>query len=553
LAFLYRQNSSYFWYNPATMKQTSTDKLIIYQIFTRLFGNTKQTNKYYGSLEENGSGKFNDVNHNALKSIKDLGISHVWYTGIIEHATMTDYTAFGIKKDNPLVVKGIAGSPYAVKDYYDVNPDLAVDVTNRMKEFEELVLRTHNSGLKVIIDFIPNHVAREYCSDAKPKRVKDFGETDDTTKAFARDNNFYYLPNEKFRVPDEVNPPVRPDEVFDEIPAKATGNDVFSASPNINDWFETIKLNYGIDYLDNHSKHFDPIPDTWKKMKDILLFWAKKGIDGFRCDMAEMVPTDFWEWVIQEVKQKFPSVIFIAEIYNPQLYHEYIFKGGFDYLYDKVGLYDSLRRLIEGNGNTNDITRVWQNESGDFANHMLRFLENHDEHRIASKEFAGDPFRAIPAMALSAFLHTGPLMLYFGQEIGIKSTESTGFKSADGRTTIFDYWSLEEIIAWNNKGKWNTLRLQYANNHGQSKNYNDARLYAFLRYTQTQKLLFLFNFDQNESYETELRIPELALEMMGYTGELTLLKADKKLLKLESNEAFLININPNSYLVFDIC
>ena len=366
------------------MSLPTSDKIVVYQIYTRLFGNLNTTNKFYGNRDENGVGKFNDITDKALTSLKKFGISHVWFTGVIEHATMTDYSAFGIPKDNPYVVKGIAGSPYAIKDYYDVNPDLAVDVPNRMKEFEALVERSHRADLKVIIDCVPNHVARQYHSDVKPKGVKDFGEEDNKNVSFDPQNNFYYLPNQAFQVPDNV--PIPPGvEAFPyaENPAKATGNDVFAAKPSINDWFETVKLNYGVDYLNGRQKHFSPIPSTWLKMRDILLYWAQKGVDGFRCDMAEMVPFEFWGWVIPEVKKVYPNQLFIAEIYNPTEYHNYLFNGKFDYLYDKVGLYDSLRRLMEGHGHAGDITRVWQNESGNFSNRMHRFLENHDEQRIA--------------------------------------------------------------------------------------------------------------------------------------------------------------------------
>ncbi len=523
-----------------------TDKLVVYQIYTRLFGNLKTTNKFYGSIEENGCGKFNDINDKALQQLKKLGVSHVWFTGVIEHATMTDYSKNGIPQDNPLVVKGIAGSPYAIKDYYDVDPDLAVDVKNRMNEFEALVKRSHTNGLKVIIDCVPNHVARSYHSDKKPKGIKDFGEDDDKTKVFDSNNNFYYIKDQMFVVPSEVNPPVVPKTNYTEIPAKATGNDVFSAKPSINDWFETVKLNYGVDYLDNRSKHFEPIPSTWLKMRDILTYWAKKGVDGFRCDMAEMVPFEFWGWVIPEIKKVNPDIIFIAEIYNPQTYKQYLFEGKFDYLYDKVGLYDALRRLMEGHGNANDITRVWQNESGDFSNRMLRFLENHDEQRIASKYFANNPFKAIPSMVVSSALHTGPVMLYFGQEVGVKPTVAEGFSGEDGRTTMFDYWGVPEFQNWVNNHQYDggkltaeqkSLRkiyaeilkftneneaikdgkfydLQYVNGNGQTVNYNDQKIYSYLRFTDNQKLLFICNFDLEKSYSTGVFIPQGAWEMM---------------------------------------
>ncbi|GAB3181685.1 alpha-amylase family protein [Telluribacter humicola] len=516
------------------------DKLVIYQIFTRLFGNLNTTNKFNGTRDENGVGKFNDITNAVLNELKTFGVTHVWYTGVIEHATMTDYTDYGIQQDHPLIVKGIAGSPYAVKDYYDVNPDLAVNVKERMKEFEALVERTHSNGLKVLIDFVPNHVARQYHSDAKPAGVKDFGEEDNTTVPFAPTNNFYYISGQDFRVPEGVKAPVEFSAPYQESPAKATGNDVFQAQPTINDWFETIKLNYGVDYLNGRSKHFDPIPSTWLKMRDILTFWTRKGVDGFRCDMAEMVPVEFWAWVIPEIKKVNPKIIFIAEIYNPAEYHNYIRNGQFTYLYDKVGLYDAVRRLMEGKGTVEDITRVWQKESGDIAQHMLRFLENHDEQRIASKYFAGDPLAAIPAMTLSATLHTGPLMIYFGQEVGVNPTQAEGFQGEDGRTTIFDYWGVPEFQQWVNGGKFdggklspqqkelrdfyqrlnhfvlnneaiyrgNFFDLQYANVDGQSSDYDKTRVYSYLRYTDEQKLLCVYNFDKSRIINTSVHIPE---------------------------------------------
>ncbi|MFN3849923.1 MAG: alpha-amylase family glycosyl hydrolase [Spirosomataceae bacterium] len=571
------------------MTKEKTDKIAVYQIFTRLFGNTKTTNKFNGTIEENGCGKFNDITDKALVELKKFGVSHVWYTGVIEHATMTDYSKFKIKQDNPLVVKGIAGSPYAIKDYYDVNPDLAVNVKNRMKEFEALVDRTHKNGLKVIIDCVPNHVARQYNSDAKPKGVKDFGEDDDKSGVFKNSNNFYYIPNQDFHVPDGVNPPIKPSGYYSENPAKATGNDVFSAKPSINDWFETIKLNYGVDYLNNRTKHFEPIPDTWLKMRDILTFWAKKGVDGFRCDMAEMVPVEFWGWVIPEIKKVNPSVIFIAEIYNPNEYKNYLFNGKFDYLYDKVGLYDALRRLMEGHGNANDITTVWQRESGDFGNRMLRFLENHDEQRIASKYFAKNPFHAIPAMTLSATLHGGPIMVYFGQEVGVNPTQAEGFQGEDGRTTIFDYWGVPEFQAWVNEGKFDGAKLsaeqkklrkfytdllnfsqksdaikngafydlQYVNKDGQSMGYNDYKIFSYLRYTKNQKLLFICNFDLEKSYSTTVRIPQHAFELMGLNPngnyKFTEIFMNKGLeISTDAPSGLKIDLAANSVYVFEI-
>ncbi len=289
------------------------DKLIIYQIFTRLFGNQNTTNRPYGSRDENGVGKFNDINEAALKAIRQFGASHIWLTGIIEHATETDYSAHGIRPDDPSVVKGRAGSPYAVKDYYDVDPDLAVDVPNRMAEFEALVLRTHSHGLKVIIDFVPNHVARQYQSDSKPAGIADLGQHDDTRLAFSSANNFYYLPGQQFVSPDQDPLPHRTNSAsspkLNEFPAKVTGSGSLTATPDINDWYETVKLNYGYNVFDG-SSHFDPVPATWHQMLDILLFWAEKGVDGFRCDMAHMVPDSFLELGHQPGKTASPTTDF---------------------------------------------------------------------------------------------------------------------------------------------------------------------------------------------------------------------------------------------------
>lgn len=440
------------------MQQEPTQKMIVYQAITRLFGNKEVTNKTYGTLEENGVGKMADFTNQALQGIKELGVTHVWYTGIIEHALLTDYSAFGIPLDDADVVKGRAGSPYAIKDYYDVNPDLAVDVNSRMTEFEQLVTRTHAVGLKVIIDFVPNHVARAYHSDAKPAGVMDLGEGDDVTVSFKASNNFYYLPGEEFKPPLRYNPlaentVLSEDKKFKEVPAKATGNDQFTATPGVNDRFETVKLNYGIDIQNNRKNYFEPIPSTWQKMKDILLFWANKNVDGFRCDMAEMVPVEFWQWAIPQVKAVNPEIVFIAEIYNPAQYRNYIQTGHFDFLYDKVQLYDTLRLLVNDNSNTADINAIQKSLEG--INHqMLHFLENHDEQRVASKYFAGDYWKVVPAMVISATIDKGPVMIYFGQEVGEPAVGAEGFQGEDGRTTIFDYWGVPQHQKWVNGGKY---------------------------------------------------------------------------------------------------
>ncbi|MDR1584599.1 MAG: alpha-amylase family protein [Prevotellaceae bacterium] len=426
-------------------------KFVIYEVIPRLFNNPVNANKWKGNIEENGCGKFNNFTEKALSEIKALGATHVWYMGIIEHATQTGYSAYGIRKDHPAVVKGKAGSPYAIKDYYDVNPDLAEDARNRMNEFEQLVERTHKAGMKVIIDFVPNHVARRYHSDAKPEGVSDFGENDHPEWFFSPLNNFYYIPGQPFNPGFDI-------QGYAEYPAKATGNDCFTASPNETDWYETVKLNYGVNYVEGMQKQFTPIPDTWNKMRDVLLFWASKSVDAFRCDMAEMVPVEFWGWVIPQVKKKYPEILFVAEIYQPAEYRNYICNGKFDYLYDKVGMYDTLRGIMSRNHSAQGITYAWQ-KLGDISGRMLNFLENHDEQRIGSGFFCGSGIYAQPGMIVTATLTQGPVMIYFGQELGELGMDSEGFSGVDGRTSIFDYWSVKSIQAWANDGKFDGGKL----------------------------------------------------------------------------------------------
>ena len=521
-----------------TMEQN--EKMIIYQVFTRLFGNNEVNNVYNGSLQENGCGKMDDFTNKALHEIKKLGATHIWYTGVIAHASQTDYSAYNIPRNHPSVVKGKAGSPYAIRDYYDIDPDLAVNVDHRMKEFEALVKRTHSNGLKVIIDFVPNHVARQYHSIAKPAGVKDLGEDDDNTQAFDVNNNFYYIPGT--RLEGEIDFYNEQEGTYEEMPAKATGNNRFDAYPNKTDGYETVKLNYGVDYMGNTGNHFSPIPDTWNKMKDILLFWASKGIDGFRCDMAEMVPCEFWGWVIPQVKKLHPELIFIAEVYNPNEYRNYIFNGHFDYLYDKVGLYDTLRAIVCGYGSATAITNCWQSVN-DIQSHMLNFLENHDEQRIASDFFAGDARKALPALLVSACMNTNPMMIYFGQELGEEGMDSEGFSGRDGRTTIFDYWSVDSIRRWCNHGRYNLhllndqekeLRrfyyhvlnlcneekaisqgeffdLMYANQGNWLM--NEHRQFAFLRKHANEVLLILVNFDEMPM-PVSVNVPRHAFEYL---------------------------------------
>ena len=536
----------------------ASHKIIIYQVFTRLFSNRNNTRKVNGTIDENGCGKLNDFTPSTLKQIRELGVTHIWYTGVIRHATMTDYSRYGIPRQHPAVVKGRAGSPYAITDYYDIDPDLAVNVEERMLEFEKLVSRTHSAGLKMIVDFVPNHVARQYKSICKPQGVRDLGEDDNTNIGFDPvHNNFYYCPGQQFTPYFDLYHGEK--ESYMEKPARATGNDCFHNAPGMNDWYETVKLNYGVDYYAGGVGHFDPIPNTWQKMLDILLFWAGKGVDAFRCDMAEMVPAEFWAWVTAHVREQYPDIRFIGEVYNPNEYRHYI-HSGFDYLYDKVGMYDTMRDVICHRRNTDAITWAWQ-QTDDIRDHMLYFLENHDEQRIASDFFAGCGEKAIPGLVVSALLQKNPLMIYAGQEWGERGMDAEGFSGKDGRTTIFDYWSFKEHfslltpvynrilnIALSEKAvsEGLTFDVMYVNRQYQHQ-------YAFLRKAGNDILLVVANFDDTP-LTMNLTIPNHAfnhLELLEKAYKaVDLLTGSKASLVLMRDQQVAVALPPRGAVVY---
>lgn len=504
---------------PAEKITKDTEKIVIYQLVPRIFGNSNLNNKVAGTYAENGSGKLNDVTVEALAAIKDLGATHVWYTGVIQQATKTDWSAYGIPQQNPDVVKGEAGSPYSIADYYAVNAELAVDPARRMEEFEALVKRTHEAGLKVMLDFIPNHVAREYHSVMG--FAEDFGAKDDTSVAFKASNNFYYIPDKELDMSGVLE-----NTAYKENPAKVSGNDVFSEKPSVDDWYETVKLNYGVNPEDG-SKHFDPIPDTWTKMVDILKYWTAKGVDGFRCDMAFMAPVEFWNYATKTLTEINPELLFVAEIYDPTLYASYVDEGGFDYLYDKVELYDSIRAVVEGKRPASIISSVFKLPTYNtfVKGHMLNFLENHDEQRIASDFFGGSPEAGRPALAVSALCNANPFMIFYGQELGEPSMDEEGFQGADGRTTIFDYWGLARLaeykaqnyditkmpeeaqnIHWAVKNILDTAKNSDAALNGDfidltddvKAKYDRDAVFAFVRRSEKETLIVVANFSGEE-------------------------------------------------------
>lgn len=582
---------------------SNMEKPIIYQIFPRVWGNDTQKPLKRGSLENNGTGKFRDIDSPTLEYLKWLGCSHVWYTGILRHSTKS--SGGGCLPSHPEFVKGEAGSPYAIENYYDVNPYLATDPDRRMEEFEDLIGRTHAAGLKVILDFVPNHVSRDYgkvsphLNGPGSSGTVYLGEKDDRTVHWSAENDFFYYPGQSLVLPDadEFRKEYRalknkdfgydyriipawlvdrcrafatdsPEDVrgyrsllaqydsllspYEETPAMATGNNCYSAIPGINDWYETVKLNYTDSYT-----------GTWEKMYGILRYWALKGVDGFRCDMVELVPAGFFKWVIGRIKSEFPEVVFIAEVYKKDLYRKYIREVGFDYLYDKSGLYDTLRAIVEKNVNDNGmpvdlwqsvtgITRNWQ-FLGDLQPYMLNFLENHDEQRFASDFFGKDARNSFAALYVSLFLNRAPFMLYYGEEMGERGMDEEGFSGKDGRTTIFDWWSVGSVrrlrkmisdgrymeIAASETPVEEDAELEVFRRYSRalkfaaedpavrkgtvydlcycnfsSDGFDKNRHFAWLRDHEEETLLFVSNFSSREA-TMELMIPEHAFEWLG--------------------------------------
>lgn len=511
-------------------------KVIIYQMLPRLWGNIGGKNIKNGTLKDNGCGKFSSIDTISLEYLRSLGVSHVWYTGIIRHATAED--SDGCTPSSADWVKGRAGSPYSITDYYDVNPYLADEPENRMEEFHKLVERTHAAGLKVIIDFVPNHVARDYGRFAAvhpaPTGMAALGESDDKSVHWKDSNDFFYYPGIPLALPIQ-------NQTYMEMPAMASGNS-YTSSPGVNDWYDTIKLNY----CDSHT-------ETWEKMYDIVNFWAGQGVDGFRCDMVELVPPAFFKWLISRIKKDRPDLLFVAEVYQKTLYSKYIREIGFDLLYDKSGIYDTLRAIVEKNAKDSGVpVEDWQSAKritwnwqslGDLQPYMLNFLENHDEQRFASDFFGCDARNSYAALYTALYLNNAPFMLYAGEEVGERGMDNEGFSGRDGRTSIFDWWAPssltrlykyihgeKEALAPEEETMLDTYRkaLKFAAEDNAvskgtfydlcycnyaSDGFNPDRHFAFLRDFEDETLLIVCNFSKNDA-DMKISIPEHAFNWM---------------------------------------
>jgi glycosidase len=548
---------------------------VIYQLLVRTFGNTNETRKPGGTMAENGCGKFAQINDAALESIAAMGFTHIWLTGVLEQASGTAYP--NRPADDADILKGVAGSPYAIKDYFDVCPDYAMDPEKRMDEFKSLLERCRKHGFKVIIDFVPNHVARSYSSDVKPEHS--FGADDRRDVFFDRENHFYYLQPDHpgggapLKLPTAGKPGC--DGLFDleRDFGRVTGNNVISWSPSINDWYETVKLNYGHDFTQGRfTAHLpgadaspEQVPKTWRTMDAVLAYWQEMGIDGFRVDMAHMVPMEFWRWVVTRCRGRSSGVFFAAEAYDNDPAKltdghvlDELLNAGFDAVYDDPS-YDVLEGLYDAGKWANDLDPL--TFIGARFHKSLRYGENHDEVRLASsKEWGGLGMKVgRPVSAVLYALGRGPIMMYNGQEVGEPADGAEGFGGDDARTSIFDYWSMPEFTKWVNDGKFDGGRLSpeqvamrqwyskllratqdkaftagefYGLNHANKENPRFGRigdesasghwLYAFLRSDRSsgRASLVVANFHGSDTIRgASARIPEDARNFVGRSGD----------------------------------
>jgi glycosidase len=307
-----------------------------------------------------------------------------------------------------------------------------------------------------------------------------------------------------------------------------------------------------------------------------LLFWAKKGVDGFRCDMAEMVPAAFWSWAIDKVKFLNQEIIFVGEVYDPNQYRNYL-NSGFDYLYDKVGMYDTMRSVICNTGSASYITGAWQ-ATDDIKDHMLYFLENHDEQRIASDFFAASARKGIPGLVASVLMQSNPFMLYAGEEYGERGMDAEGFSGVDGRTTIFDYWSIgtlcraangaltpeeQEIydthlkvlqIARNEKAiDGDFYDLMYVN--PASEVFDSYNQYAFLRKKDNVTLLIVCNFSDAQA-EVSVKTPQHAIDFLDIKEKkyntTDLLTGEKMQMTVKGDQSITMTVAANSARVWKL-
>ncbi len=493
-----------------------------------------------GAHEEN-TGKLSYLTIEVLKEIKELGVDYIWIAGILENANP--------KIVDPDVVKGDAGSFYAIYDNWDISSQVG-----NLDEFDALIERAHSIGLRVLIDFIPNHTARVHKTDVVCKEEIDFGKGENPNENFSLDNNFYYLGSNSTFVPPKTSLP-GVDGFFDmdifmpgiqfESPARVTGNNVLSALPQYHDWYETVKLNYGLN-LFSDGKPFIGASKTWKQMLDVAIYWLNKGVDGFRVDVTHGVAVEFWYYFINEVRKVQPNAFFVAEAFEEDPIKstgfslEKLFDAGFDSVLNGP-MYWNLRRQALLSQNMNSSTYYHSPGSRksilDNGYSFTHYMGNHDEVRLASSFFAPSLESRVDrawlglAYSIYAALLPGNFLIHGGDEFQEEASLPGVFGGYDGRTSIFDFvyqpqtrtWLYEERPHWmiNFREMYRRLfslkkRIPFNIKHSTSNptfidlmKINDSKniskwVSAYVRFFNNERYLVVMNADPHNSHEVTI-------------------------------------------------
>ena len=364
---------------------------VIYEIFPRAFSER---------------GDFNGVTAR-LDELKSLGVTILWLMPI---------HPIGQEKK-----KGTIGSPYAVRDYYAVNPDYGTK-----EDFKRLVSEAHRRGLKVIIDIVANHTAWDSVLMKQP----DF---------YTRD---------------------------------ASGKII----PPVPDWADVADLNFNNPRLRDY-------------IIEMLKYWLKEfDLDGFRCDVAGFIPTDFWERARTELEKVKPDIIMLAEWHEPDLLVK-----AFDVDYGWP-MHSTLTEVLMGMKPALSLKQTWEEEKRKFPRGSLhmRFSDNHDERRAIAR------FGERAALAASALVFTldGVPMLYNGMEVG--DTAESGAPALFEKLPIL--WQITErrpeflrfykqIIALRKSSE--ALRRGEVS---WLRNSDEARIVTFARRAGSEEILVALNF-----------------------------------------------------------
>jgi cyclomaltodextrinase len=366
---------------------------VVYEIYPRAFS---------------AQGNFNGITAR-LDDLKDLGVNILWLMPI---------HPIGQEKK-----KGTIGSPYAVRDYYGINPDYGTK-----EDFKKLINEAHQRGMKVIIDIVANHTSWDSVMMKWPE---------------------YYEHD-------------------------ASGHITYP-----HDWSDVAELNYAN-------------PQLRRYMTDMLKYWLREfDLDGFRCDVAEEVPTDFWENARAELDKIKPDIVMLAEGHKPEL----LLKAfDFDYSWP---LHSALTNVLQGRGRASDLHAEWDREFKEWPRGSLhmRFSDNHDERRAIAR--FGEP-AAIAASALMFTLDGVPL-LYNGMEVG--DTTESGAPALFEKLPVF--WPIAERRPEFPRFYKQMMALRRSSNALRRgsvewlRNSDESRVLTYVRRTKDEEVLVAINLSNH--------------------------------------------------------